>query len=172
MTTTTTTSPDQDNASSKSERAHEIIRKYALLGTATGLIPVFGIDVVAATAVQTKMVLDLSEVYGYDLEDQTYEVALSSGITALGGRVITGMITSLAKSFAPLESLVGSALSAAFAGFITSEIGQAYHTKMEAGHHPGKIKASDIVEHIIQQLRAGKFNPTSIKGQFSYLLDD
>lgn len=153
------------------EAANAIVRKYALFGTATGLIPVFGVDVLALTAIQTKMVNDLAENYGYDLSDQLLQTTLTNGITALGGRVITGILTGVAKSFSPLKSLVGGALSAAFAGFLTAETGKIYQARMEEGQDPANIKVSDIIEHIILQLREGKFNPTNVKGQFGYLLN-
>jgi uncharacterized protein (DUF697 family) len=158
-------------AAARTEEANAIVRKYALFGTATALIPVFGVDVAALTAVQTKMVNDLAEVYGYDISDQLMQTALTNGITSLASRVITGMLTGIAKSFTPLKSLVGGALSAAFAGFITAETGKIYQARMEAGQHPADIKVSDIIDHIILQLREGKFNPTNVKGQFAYLLN-
>lgn len=168
-----TTAPAVENGKitteARTEEVNAIIRKYALFGTATGLIPVFGIDVAAATAVQTKMVQDLAKVYGYDISDQWTQTAISNGVTALGGRMLSGLISGLAKSFSPLKALVGGALSAAFAGFITAEIGKIYHAKMQAGVNPADITASDVVNHIIAQLREGKFNPTNIRSQFSYL---
>lgn len=175
-----TTSPDASGSSTSSnpevdaartEAANGIVRRYALYGTATALIPVFGIDVAALTAVQTKMVNDLAELYGYDLSDQLMQTALTNGITSLAGRIITGMLTGIAKSFAPLKSLVGGALAAAFAGFITAETGKIYQARMEAGQHPADIRVSDIIDHIILQLREGKFNPTNVKGQFAFLLN-
>lgn len=165
------TASNSEVAAARSEAANAIVRKYALFGTATALIPVFGVDVAALTAVQTKMVNDLAENYGYDLSDQLMQTALTNGITSLASRVITGMLTGIAKSFTPLKSLVGGALSAAFAGFVTAETGKIYQARMEAGQHPADIKVSDIIDHIILQLREGKFNPTNVKGQFAFLLD-
>jgi len=53
------------------------------------LIPFTGIDVLAATAIQTKMVSELAEVYEYDIDDQLLRTVINTGIASVAGRLLT-----------------------------------------------------------------------------------
>ncbi len=157
----------------KQEQADNIIRRYALFGTATGLIPVMGIDVAALTAVQVKMIKDLADVYEYDIDDQMMRMTITSGITSLGSRLLTGVASSLAASFTPLKFLVGGATQAALSGFMTAEIGKIYQARLSSGENPADITVGEIVNHIIAQIKEGKWNPTKVggwQGKFGYLM--
>lgn len=151
-----------DDLTQKREMADRLIRKYALFGTATGLIPAFGVDVAAATAVQTKMIKDLADIYDFDIDDQLMRTALTSGITALGGRILTQIAGMLATTFSPLKMFLGGATSAVVSGFLTLEIGKLYQTKMELGENPADIGVMDIVNHIATQVKEGKLDPGSL----------
>lgn len=157
----------------KEEQADNIIRRYALFGTGTGLIPFFGLDVAALTAVQVKMIKDLADVYEYKIDEQMMRITISSGIVSLGGRLLTGVATSLAKSFSPLKFLIGGATQAALAGFMTAEIGKIYQARMSSGENPADITVNEVVNHIIAQVKEGKWNPTKVsgwQGKFGYLM--
>lgn len=151
-----------DNVHPKREEADALIRKYALFGTATGLIPTFGVDVIAATAVQTKMIKDLADIYEYDIDDQLMRTAITSGITALAGRILTQLSAMLAESFSPLKMFLGGATSAVVSGFLTLEIGKLYQSRMELGQNPSDIGVMDIVNHIVGQIQEGKWNPSAL----------
>lgn len=151
-----------DNLHPKREEADALIRRYALFGTASGLIPTFGLDVAAATAIQTKMIKDLADIYEFDIDDQLMRTALTSGITALGGRLITMMASMLATSFSPLKMFLGGATSAVVSGFLTMEIGKLYQSRMELGENPADIGVMDIVNHVAAQIQEGKWDPGSL----------
>lgn len=156
----------------RADRADAIIRRHALYATGSALIPGFGLDVAAVAAVQTKMVGELGMLYGFDNNDQLLRTAVTSGITALGSRVLSGAIAALAKSFTPIKGLIGGAMQAGFAGFVTAETGFYYFQRLEAGDNPGDVNVTEIIGFITDQVKAGKFNPSSMGGlrnQFSYL---
>ena len=161
-----------DDLRAKQEEADAIVRRYALFGTATGLIPVMGVDVLAATAVQTKMIKDLAKVYGFSVDDQLLQTAITSGLTAIGGRVVTQIASTLAASFSPLKMLIGGATQAAVSGFLTLEMGRMYASKMELGVDPVDIGVMDIVDHIVAQVQEGKWDPKkmSLTGQLGSLV--
>ena len=146
----------------KRSEANDLIRRYALFGTATGLIPMVGVDILAATAVQTKMIKDLADVYEFDIDDQLLRTAITSGITAIGGRLITQVATMLAETVSPLKMFVGGATNAAVSGFLTLEMGNLYQTKMELGVNPADIGVMDIVNHIVAQVQEGKWDPAKL----------
>lgn len=146
----------------KRKEANAIIRRYTLFGTVTGLIPNFGLDVAAATAVQTKMIKDMADVYGFDIDDQLLRTAITTGVTALGGRILTEIASALATSFSPLKMFLGSATQAAVSGFLTLEIGNLYQSRMELGENPADIGIMDIVNHIVAQVQEGKWDPSKL----------
>lgn len=150
------------NIHPKREEADALIRRYALFGTATGLIPVLGLDVAAAAAVQTKMIIDLADIYEFEIDDQTLRLAITSGITALGGRIITQLASMLAESFSPLKMFLGGATSAVVSGFLTLELGKLYQSRMELGENPADIGVMEIVNHIVAQIQEGKWDPSSL----------
>ena len=151
-----------DNLSAKKEESDALINRYALMGTATALIPVTGVDVLAATAVQTKMIKDLAEIYGFSVDDKLIQTAITSGVTAVGGKLVTLVMSTLAASFSPLRMLIGGATQAAVSGFLTMEIGRIYASKMELGVDPADIGVMDIVDHIVAQVQEGKWDPKKL----------
>ena len=181
--TLTTTTPDMANGenlpattndSNKDAQADAIIKRYALFGTATGLIPTFGLDVAVLTGVQVKMIKDLANVYEYDVDDQMIRMTITTGVTALAGRLVTGVLSSITRAFSPLKFLIGGATQAALSGFMTAEVGKIYQARLSSGQNPSDITVSEIVNHIVSQVQEGKWNPTKVAGwrnNFSYLLD-
>jgi uncharacterized protein (DUF697 family) len=150
------------NLGEKSTEADTIIRRYALFSTASGFIPFTGLDVLAATAIQTKMVNDLAEIYGYDIDDQLLRTVINTGITSVAGRLLTQIASSLAETITPLKMLVNGATQAAVAGFLTLEIGNIYKSKMELGENPADISVMEIVNHMVSQIQEGKWDPNKL----------
>jgi uncharacterized protein (DUF697 family) len=150
------------NIDAKRAEADKIISRYALFGTVTGLIPVMGIDVLAATAVQTKMIKDLAEVYHFDVDDQIIRMAITTGVTAIGGRILTQLASTLAQSFSPIKMFVNGATQAAVSGFLTLQIGKIYQNKMELGENPADIGVMEIVNHIVAQIQEGKWDANQL----------
>ena len=180
LTATTTDStngenlPATTNDSNKDAQADAIIKRYALFGTATGLIPTFGLDVAVLTGVQVKMIKDLANVYEYDVDDQMIRMTITTGVTALAGRLVTGVLSSITRAFSPLKFLIGGATQAALSGFMTAEVGKIYQARLSSGQNPSDITVSEIVNHIVSMVQEGKWNPTKVAGwrnNFSYLLD-
>ncbi len=153
----TALSPDQQE---KRAEADALIRRYALLGTASGLIPVLGLDVAATTAIQTKMIKDLADVYEIDISDQILRTAISSGVTSLVTRILTEAASRLAGTLGPLKMLVNGATTAAVNGFMTLEVGNLYRERMEAGDNPADVSIMNIADHVITKIKAGEWDPS------------
>lgn len=178
-TSTTTTKQPKKKAlpipqehTERDERAAALIRRYALYCTGSTFLPSMVLDVAAQTAIQTKMIIELGKLYGFETDEQIVRTAVTSGITSLGGRMLSGALAGLAKQFTPLKSLFGGLLEAAFSGFLTAEVGLYYQQQLIAGHNPGDVTVVDIIDHITDQIQAGKFNPTAsagLRNQFAYL---
>jgi len=150
------------NLSEKSMEADKIIKRYALFSTGSGLIPFIGIDVLAATAIQTQMVRELADIYDYDIDDQLLRTVINTGITSVGGRILTQIAGSLAETITPLKMFVNGATQAAVSGFLTLEIGNIYKSRMELGENPADISVMEIVSHIVDQVQEGKWDPNKL----------
>lgn len=167
--------PASVDLQNKNEQADGIIRRYALFGTATGLIPVFGLDVAALTAIQVKMIKELANVYEYDIEDQMIRMSITTGVTSLAGRLVTAVATTITKAFSPLKFIIGGATQAALSGFMTAETGKIYQARMANGQNPADISVSEIVNHIVSMVQQGEWNPTKVAGfrsNFGYLFNN
>ena len=166
--------PVSTDLQNKNEQANAIIRRYALFGTASGLIPVFGLDVAALTAIQVKMIKELAGVYEYDIDDQMIRMSITTGVTSLAGRLVTAVATSITKAFSPLKFIIGGATQAALSGFLTAETGKIYQARMANGQNPADISVSEIVNHVVSMVQQGEWNPTRVAGfknNFSYLFN-
>ena len=146
----------------KRKESDALINRYALLGTASGLIPVFGLDVAASTALQTKMIKDLADIYEFDIDDQIMRTVITTGVTALVGRVLTTAAGMLAETISPLKMFLNGATKAAVSGFLTLEIGKLYQTHMELGENPADITLMSIADHVIAQIKEGKWDPSKL----------
>lgn len=154
-----TATPD---LTAKSSEADTIIKRYALISSATGFIPFIGIDVLAATAIQTKMVKDLSDIYEYDIDDQLLRTVINTGITSVAGRILTQIAGSLAETITPLKMFVNGATQGAVSAFLTLEIGNIYKSRMELGENPADIGVMEIVHHMVSQVQEGKWDPNKL----------
>ncbi|MEM9525457.1 MAG: hypothetical protein AAGA31_02555, partial [Bacteroidota bacterium] len=47
-------------------------------------------------------------------------------------------------------------------GFLTLEIGHLYQSRMELGENPVDIEIMDIVNHIVDQVQEGKWDPAKL----------
>lgn len=165
--------PVSADLQNKNDRADSIIRRYALFGTATGLIPSFGLDVAVLTAVQVKMIKELADVYEYDVNDQMIRMTITTGVTSLAGRLVTAVASTITQAFSPLKFIVGGATQAALSGFLTAETGKIYQARMINGENPADITVTEIVNQVISMVQQGEWNPTKLggfKSNFNYLL--
>ncbi len=165
--------PAKNSADGKQAEADALIRRYALYGTAAGLIPSFGLDVIAMTALQVKMIKELANIYEYDVDDQMIRMTITTGVTALGSRLLVNVATAITKAFSPLKFLIGGATQAALSGFMTAEVGKIYQARLANGENPAEITVSEIVNHVVSQVQQGEWNPTKVAGfrsNFGYLL--
>lgn len=156
----------------RDERADYIIGRYTLFGTGAGVLPYSGINVAALTAVQTRMIQELAELYDVDFSQSTVRLVAQNIVVSVAGQVVAGGVTRLIKSFGPLRYLLGGVTSAALSGALTAEIGQIYREHFERGGTLADITLEDIVQQIRKQIERGEFKPANfggILGQLKYL---
>ena len=170
----TVTEPMLDASQTKplEDAANRIIKKYTLIGTGLGLVPVTGVDVVANTGVQYFMIKELTELYGLPFDEHFARV----GMTALGGSVLAGVATYAIShvfgggggSSALTEALSGAAISGTYTGLV----GELYKSHFQSGGTLENLDVATYVEHIVEQVKSGELNVSSFSNptrMFSYL---
>ncbi len=114
----------------KQLQAHDIVKKYMLLSTGAGLIPILFLDGAAVAGVQLKMLADLSKLYGVSFQENAGKAA----IAAAAGFVIPHAAAwgALAGAIQGL-SVLGAPLAAAFAGAYSWAMGNMFIQHFETG---------------------------------------
>lgn len=154
------------------ERANYIIGRYALFGTGAGILPNAGLNIAALTAIQTRMIQELADLYDVESSQSTVRLVVQNVITSIGSRFVVGGISRLIKSFGPLKYILGGMSSAALSGALTAEIGQVYKQHFQGGGTLADITLGQVIEHIKVQVESGDFNPGAfggLRGRLKYL---
>jgi len=127
--------PNETNAmNSKREQAMAINRRYMLWSGGAGLIPFPLIDLATIIGVQTKMVAEISAVYGVGFSDHTAKNVISaalSGVTA--STFAQGTIGSSIKSIPLIGTLVGTITMPFFASASAYALGNVFINHFEEG---------------------------------------
>ncbi len=157
---------------SRSEQADSAIRKYALLSTGAGLIPIPGLEVAVNTAIQVIMVTELADIYQTPFEPTAVRTLLSSAATSGMALLLTQLLEKAADQVPGLGMVFNGLTRSAITGLLTAEAGQVYKNHFAAGGTVDTLQVGDFFSHIETQFREGKFKPSqfaSMQGQFSYL---
>ena len=115
-------------------QAEGIIRRNVLWSLGAGIVPVPVFDVLAVTAVQIKMLKELSELYEVKFTEGVAKKIIASLLTSLGG---VGLGAVIGGSLAKLIPAVGTALGVVtipvMAGAFTHALGRVFLMHFESG---------------------------------------
>ncbi|MDC0667991.1 YcjF family protein [Nannocystis radixulma] len=132
--TTTTTTSAPFTHEERLSAADAVIRRNVLWAFGAGVLPLPLFDLLASTAVQIKMIKELSNLYGVTFREDIVKKLLASLLSGVAG---VGAGTVVAVSFSKLIPGVGSAIGAALApvtvGAITYATGNVFVMHFEAG---------------------------------------
>jgi uncharacterized protein (DUF697 family) len=120
--------------SDKDVLATEIVKRYSLYAGGAGLIPVPLVDFAAITAIELKMLAEISKVYAVPFEQDRVRTIVSS---IVGGYAATklgyGAGGSLLKSVPVIGTLLGAVAVPGFAAGLTWAIGKVFITHFASG---------------------------------------
>jgi uncharacterized protein (DUF697 family) len=164
--------PDQDLVSTEERpiiplesEIDKIIQRHALMASATGLIPVTGLDVAAVTAVQTHLVAELARTYRVSFDRQQVRTVLYALMTGVFSRVIALGARRLFNAFSHFGKWADPLTNAAAAGFFTVAAGEIYRRHFEAGGTLEDFDLNHFVDHLQHLVETGQLHP----GTFSTL---
>ena len=117
----------------RSERADKLIRGHVLAGVVAGVIPIPGVDIVAAFGAQLNLIRKLAELYGVPFRENAAKSGISALLGSLGG-VGAGAI--IATSFIKVVPVVGTAVgvvsTSASLGAFTFAVGKVFQQHFES----------------------------------------
>ena len=144
----------------------KIIRRHAILASATGLIPIGGLDVAAVTAVQTRMVAELAQTYRVAFDRHEVRTVLYALMTGVFSKAVALGARRIFNAFGHFGDWADPLTNAAAAGFFTVAAGEIYRRHLEAGGTLENLDLSqfgDYLQHLIEsgQLHPGTFSTVS-----------
>jgi uncharacterized protein (DUF697 family) len=139
----------------KINRSAEIISNYVKWSAAAGAVPVPLLDTVALAVVQTKMLMDLSEVHDQKLTRDAAEALVSVLLGALLPTAATGMLLGSTIKYAPvIGTVAGMATMAALGSAATYAVGKVF------------------ARHLIKGGKIAEFNADAIKAELKAEFND
>ena len=115
-------------------RAEAIIQRNVLWSLGAGLVPFPVVDVVAVTAVQVKMLKELSDLYEVSFSEDIVQKSIGALVSGLSSVSIGGYLAgSFAKLIPGLGTAIGIVAQPVIAGAFTLATGRVFLMHFEAG---------------------------------------
>lgn len=135
----------------------QIVSSAVKWSAAAGLVPLPFLDLVALGAVQTRMLMDLSKVYGHSFGKEAANAIVSVLLGTLIPSAAAGAVMGSAVKAAPgVGTLAGIASMSAFGAAATYAIGKVFARHLAGGGKPGDFSATSIADDLKAEFRRGK----------------
>jgi|ERR1700722_207092 uncharacterized protein (DUF697 family) len=144
-------------------RASEVISSSVKWSIGAGLVPFPVLDLVALGAVQTRMLIDLSDVYGQPFGKESAKTIVSVLLGTLVPGAAAGAVMGSAVKTAPVGgTLAGMVSMSVFGAAATYAVGKVFTRHLAGGGRVGDFSAESIKEDLKAEFR-GAFK--GAKGQ-------
>ena len=158
--------PPKEESSSPSREmlADRIIRENVLWATGGGLIPVPILDMIAITAVEVKMLKELSALYELPFREHQVKGILASLLAGVGAPALGMAITaSLFKSVPILGAVSGFIAVPGAAAAFTYAVGKVFLQHFASGGTFLDFDPKKVREYFARQFEEGKLVAAKIK---------
>ncbi len=154
----TVTTPEDVNL----DRVGEIISSSMKWSAAAGLVPVPYLDLIALGAVQTRMLIDLSEAYGQSFGKEAANSVVSVLLGTLVPGLAAGAVMGSTLKVLPLGgTIAGIASMAAFGAAATYAVGKVFARHLASGGKPSNFSPEAIADDLKAELNKAKGRATS-----------
>ena len=155
---TNVTNPEDVNL----DRVGEIISSSIKWSAAAGLVPVPYLDLIALGAVQTRMLIDLSEAYGQSFGNEAAHSVVSVLLGTLVPGLAAGAVMGSSVKVLPLGgTIAGIASMAAFGAAATYAVGKVFARHLASGGKPSNFSPEAIADDLKAELNKSKGRATS-----------
>ena len=143
--------------SARQVKAHEIVRKNMYWALGVGLVPIPLLDLAAITAVQIKMLKELSGLYGVNFAEDKAKTAVASLVAGLGSVTLAGLIGgSLFKIIPVVGQLVDLLGRPVLAGALTLAVGNVFTVHYESGGTLLDLDVEKMREHFRREFESSQ----------------
>lgn len=126
--------PEVADPYSRAARGHAIIQRNVMWALGAGVLPIPLFDFVAITAVQVKLLKELSDLYGLPFSSSIAKKIIYSLLSGLGSVGVGGAVgSSLAKLIPGIGSTLGAVSVPIIAGAATNAVGKMFLMHFESG---------------------------------------
>lgn len=130
----------------KSAEAEELIRKHSYAAAGVGLIPIPWVDFIGLTAIQMKMLHQLSETYKIEFSEDRGKAIIGSLVSGFLPVAIAQPVASFLKAIPLIGQTTGAITMSILGGSTTYAIGRVFNQHFATGGtfldlDPSKVKA-------------------------------
>lgn len=154
-------------AAQRQREAMKIIDRYQWIGAgAIAVTPLPVVDLLATTAINAQMVVEIGRVYGCEIDgDRGKELALSLGKTFVGLGIVKGAVELLAQAlqFQLTTYLVGKAIQGVTAAYLTRIAGKSFIQYFCQDQDWGDGGVAEVVQQQFQLSRKDEFIQAFVK---------
>jgi len=116
------------------ELSNDLVKKYMWWSMGAGLIPVPLVDIAAVSAVQLKMIKDMSDIYGVKFSENKGKSILSALLGSIvPNSLARGGVGSILKMLPVVGTIMGGVSMSLFSGASTYAVGKAFVQHFESG---------------------------------------
>jgi uncharacterized protein (DUF697 family) len=145
----------------KQQEALGLVRKYMLFSAGAGLVFIPFFDMLAVTALQSRMVKKLCALYGLNYSEQRAK----SVVTSLIAGIYTGLIAGSMIRLIPIVGLVSLAAIPAASAALTYAVGRVFIQHFECGGTLLDFDPAKVRKYFAEQYEQGrKINPAASNG--------
>src|SRR5262245_16728321 len=148
---------EEQTFSAKQMRGEKLIRENMLWASGGGLIPLPLLDVIAITAVEVKMLRELSAIYEVPFKEHQVKSILASLLAGVGAPALGVAVTASLFKFVPILGAVSGflAVPGAAAAF-TYAVGKVFLQHFASGGTFLNFDPMKVREHFARQFEEGK----------------
>lgn len=148
--------------------AAEIVHRNVLWTLGACFVPIPAVDLIAITAVQVKMMAELSALYGAPFREGLARKLVVSLMTSVGGLAVgTVIAVSLGKLVPGVGQILGFASLQLFSGAFTHATGRVYIMHLETGGTLLDLDPRAVRDHFRREFAAGKQVASHLQGTAS-----
>lgn len=155
-----------ETALSRVEQARRIVKRNAYWAVGAGLVPIPIADFVAMTAVQVKMLKELTAHYQLPFFDDKAKTIVGALVTGTGSLAVAGMV---ARSLVKFVPVVGQAVGAigvpALSGALTLAIGNLFVMHFESGGTLLDFDVERMRAHFQKEMENAKASVTQMQNE-------
>ncbi|CAM2006166.1 YcjF family protein [Acanthopleuribacter pedis] len=150
----------QDNvsyASPHQEKANGVVSRNVLWAAGVGLFPIPVVDFVGLTAVQLKMIHELSELYEVPFRKDLGKSIIAGLIASVGAPALAfGSAGALLRGLPVIGPALGFFALPGFAGALTYAVGKTFTQHFETGGNMLDFDVAGMREHFAKHYAAGQ----------------